>query len=477
MKTLTTIPLAALLAGTALLATTAQAADYRFSWMMPGLQAATPAEPLVITLNAAFLPEGRVGQAYNYDFNQLTTITGGGAPDVPAYSWGVEDLLPAGLTLGVDGFLSGTPLAEGVKVFTVKAAYLASEGEQTYQLTVNPPPVPTLSALTPSSGGSLADSQITLTGSGFLEGAQVLVDGVAVATTYVSPATLTFTAPAHAVGNASVTAVNGEGQPSSNALTLLYEQEVVVLTITSDQDDYNLRSELIALGQDVNIPVDVKVVVASGVTVQATATTNAALETGLLPAGSKVDITNFGTICGKGGKGGAGQWSEGEPGAPGGPGIRVQGAAVTIKNLGNIYGGGGGGGGGGSSYNKSGSSEVRVTGGGGGGGQSCHATSGGIAFPNSGSRIGFTNQPASAGRSGTKTAEGGRGSYGRMAKGSLHISGGYGGNGGHFGQAGGSGQRGIQNAGGSPANSYAGGAGGAGGQPVVAAEGGTFAYR
>ncbi len=467
----------------ALLATTAQAADYRFSRVLPGLQAPQapeeepPAEPLEITLNAAFLPEATVGQAYAFDFNPLASISGDGAPVNPNYTWGTADPLPAGLSLSTGGELSGTPIAEGVKGFTVKATYLTSEGEQAYQVLVNPPPAPVLSSMTPASGTSLAGTQITLTGSGFLEGAQVLVAGVAVATTYINSTTLTFTAPTRPVGNASVQAVNGEGLPSSNTLVLVYESEGVVLTITSDRDNYNLLSELIDLGHNVSVPVDVKVVVNSGVTVQATAVTNAAFETGLLPAGSKVEITNYGTICGKGGQGGAGQAVGGAVGQAGGPGIRVQRAAVTIKNLGNIYGGGGGGGGGGAAYNKNGSSILQVVGGGGGSGQSCHTTPGGIAFSNSGSRTGFSNQSAGYGGSGTRTAAGGQGLYGEMKLSYRYVRGGYGGNGGSFGNAGHSGQAASQTEAGNPRKEYAGGAGGAGGAPVETMNGGTVTYQ
>lgn len=462
----------------ALLTSTAHA-DYRLTLSKAGLPGpvaeapAAPVTPLAISLNAVFLPEGWVGEAYSYDFTPLAAVTGDGAPANPVLTWSSADPLPPGLSLSAAGVLSGTPATEGTTSFTVIAAYDTVQGGQDYQITVNAPSAPVLSTITPSSGTGLTGSLITLTGSNFFEASQILVDDVVVATTYVNPTTLTFIAPTHAAGNASVRVVNGEGMSSSNMLTLVYGQEPIILTIAVDQDDYNLRTNLMDLGYAVNTPVDVKVVINSGVTVQATSVTNAAFETGMLPTGSTVDITNYGTICGKGGKGGAGQTLGGEPGQAGGPGLRAQGASVIIKNFGYIYGGGGGGGGGGGVYNTT-SATSRVSGGGGGGGRSCHATSGGIAFSNSGPKPGYTNSPASHGGAGTAGAAGGQGNRGAMENGYKYIRGGYGGFGGGFGQAGASGQAGTSNIGGM---TYSGGAGGAGGVPVVAANGGTVVVQ
>ena len=124
-------------------ATSAQAADYRFTKILPGLPGpaveAPPAEPLAITLNAVFLPEGWVGQAYSYDFTSLASIMGDGAPATPVYTWSSADALPPGLTLNADGILSGTPTTEGTTSFTVVATYDAAEGQQTYQVTVAVP--------------------------------------------------------------------------------------------------------------------------------------------------------------------------------------------------------------------------------------------------------------------------------------------------------------------------------------------------
>jgi len=129
----------------ALLATSAHAADYRYTKMLPGLQGPAPsappaeepqAEPLAITLNAAFLPEATVGQPYAFDFYPLASISGDGAPVTPEYVWNSADPLPAGLTLSANGILSGTPMTQGTADFEVVAGYLDAEGRQVYTIIV-----------------------------------------------------------------------------------------------------------------------------------------------------------------------------------------------------------------------------------------------------------------------------------------------------------------------------------------------------
>ncbi len=148
MKALTLTLLAALMA------TTAHAADYQLSWMKAGLQPASappgetppgetppgetpPGEPLTITLNSVFLPEATASQAYTFDFYPLASITGGGAPTSPSYTWGTVDPLPAGLSLSASGELSGAPIEAGSTDFEVVASYEDAEGRQIYTIIVN----------------------------------------------------------------------------------------------------------------------------------------------------------------------------------------------------------------------------------------------------------------------------------------------------------------------------------------------------
>jgi autotransporter-associated beta strand protein len=76
---------------------------------------------LVITIDpppsitTASLPAGKVGEAYH----QALAATGGASP----YTWSlVAGTLPAGLTLGSDGVISGSPTASGTSNFTIGVA-------------------------------------------------------------------------------------------------------------------------------------------------------------------------------------------------------------------------------------------------------------------------------------------------------------------------------------------------------------------
>lgn len=67
----------------------------------------------VLTIITYFLPAGTVGVSYS---TQLSVING-----VLPYSWSIiSGALPAGLTLDIDGLISGTPTAAGIFSFTVR---------------------------------------------------------------------------------------------------------------------------------------------------------------------------------------------------------------------------------------------------------------------------------------------------------------------------------------------------------------------
>ena len=85
-----------------------------------------------------------------------------------------------------------------------KKAYLALQ----YILTTAPPVAPVLSSLTPST--TVIDTPVTVvvTGTGFLDGASVHVDGLAVPTTFVSDVELSFSPVVGAEGTQVVTVAN-----------------------------------------------------------------------------------------------------------------------------------------------------------------------------------------------------------------------------------------------------------------------------
>lgn len=98
--------------------------------------------PLTLTsplaVSTASLPDGAAGSPYS----QPLVATGGTAP----YTWAVvTGTLPAGLTLGTDGVISGTPTAAGPSSFTVRvtdSAVPAATASHLFSLTVPAAPAP-----------------------------------------------------------------------------------------------------------------------------------------------------------------------------------------------------------------------------------------------------------------------------------------------------------------------------------------------
>ncbi|MGI8687751.1 MAG: choice-of-anchor Q domain-containing protein, partial [Thermomicrobiales bacterium] len=78
-------------------------------------------------------------------------------------------------------------------------------------------PAPTITAVSPSSGGTAGGNHVTLTGTGFQSGATVKVGAnAATSVTVVNSTTITVTAPAGSAGTVSVTVTN----PDSGTFTL-----------------------------------------------------------------------------------------------------------------------------------------------------------------------------------------------------------------------------------------------------------------
>lgn len=120
------------------------------------------------------------------------------------------------------------------------------------------------------------------------------------------------------------------------------------LITSSRYSSFNLKNELISVGWDGAVPIDVNVTIASGVYIVSQSTTIAALDaTGPFATGSKLNIINNGTIYGRGGKGGKGGYFPNVNGENGGDGGDAISTTITtfITNNGVIAGGGGGGGG------------------------------------------------------------------------------------------------------------------------------------
>lgn len=100
----------------------------------PSLSMAGGSSALHLLVNPVPLPTGHVGAPYR----RIRIVLDGVAP----YTVQIDGSLPAGMTLGADGFLAGTPTATGVNRFVVRAADSATppvRAQQAYVLRVIEP--------------------------------------------------------------------------------------------------------------------------------------------------------------------------------------------------------------------------------------------------------------------------------------------------------------------------------------------------
>jgi len=210
------------------------------------------------------------------------------------------------------------------------------------------------------------------------------------------------------------------------------------ITISSNTNNYNLWNSKGGTYSAGNTTINVTI--NSGVTIGSTSTGTYAFDTGTgWSSGDVINITNNGTIKGRGGNGGAGgsvvynsTTTQGSNGGTGGNAFRGQ-FACTVTNNGSVYGGGGGGGGGGATWSTGFKSNAALgftqSGSGGGGGAGVTSSSGGGAGSASGGQNG--NFTGAVGSGGTATAGGAGG-----ANNATYNAGGFGGGLGANGNAG-----------------------------------------
>lgn len=131
---------AALLAATAVVAHPAAAAQFYTVVPTPGRQAVQP-EPeknIQLVLNPGTLALGTKGQPYSQDMAPYLRVTGDPAFDISKTTWTASAELPAGLSLGATGMITGTPtVTTDGAAFTVTAAYADKSQPQTYTIIVN----------------------------------------------------------------------------------------------------------------------------------------------------------------------------------------------------------------------------------------------------------------------------------------------------------------------------------------------------
>jgi len=115
----------------------------------------TPTAPVVSTTPAP--PAGTV----TYPYNGGTAFSFGASGGLGPYIWSITTgAVPAGLTLGSDGTLSGTPTTAGTVMFTVTAkdsAQPPEAGSQSFTVAVNTPGPPVIT-LTPAPPTAVADN-------------------------------------------------------------------------------------------------------------------------------------------------------------------------------------------------------------------------------------------------------------------------------------------------------------------------------
>ena len=334
----------------------------------------------------------------------------------------------------------------------------------------------------PSSGPiSLLDIQNEFGGSNpigldeYYRGGALVPAGTAAGTGSSQTAPLTPAAPVQI-------ATSGTIQLSMFRGTSAVVPFVLNVVISSNTEDFNMRSYALANGWDGTSPLIMSVTINTGVTVSSSSTSTPAFTTKTsgdpaFPVGSSLTLLNNGIIAGRGGAGGTGAnvvnvttFTNGGAGGAGGPALQAL-DAISITLNGVIGGGGGGGGGGGATVTSTGgkaSIDTGLSGGGGGGGRSVlSGGNGGAPGTVAGSGDGIEAAVlGTAGASGTVTAPG-AGGVGPSLAGSGATSAGSGGLGGDLGQPGGAGRT---------LTGSVGGAGGAAGAAVIGNSNITWAF-
>ncbi len=127
----------------------ASAANFQYRHPVYGLtapvsqapQAQQAAAEIVVALTGGpSLPAGEVNWPYSYDLKQLLSVTGDSNWNASNVSWSLPSgTLPAGLSLGTDGVISGMPTTKNLvgSSFQVKASYKSKDGQQVYTIVVN----------------------------------------------------------------------------------------------------------------------------------------------------------------------------------------------------------------------------------------------------------------------------------------------------------------------------------------------------
>lgn len=230
----------AMLVASALHAATASAATFQFRQPVMGIVASptsqaqqTAAEILFALTGGPALPAGEVSLPYSYDLNQLLQVSGDPAYNASSVKWELPSgTLPAGLNLGSNGVISGTPTTKDTTgaSFQVLATYKTKTGQQAYTIVVNGAVLHVTQisangnhtcAVTPEGGakcwgfngsGQLGNNSTTNSS------VPVAVSGLTSGVVSISAGT-TYSCAVTSVGGAKCWGFNGTGQLGNNSTT------------------------------------------------------------------------------------------------------------------------------------------------------------------------------------------------------------------------------------------------------------------
>jgi hypothetical protein len=100
------------------------------------------------------------------------------------------------------------------------------------------PSVPSVTAIAPSTGSTARPTPVMISGTGFLAGATVMVDAMALSVTVVNSTTITAIAPARAAGPADVVVTNPSGSSGTLTAAFTYSfEEPFTVTPSTDAVD------------------------------------------------------------------------------------------------------------------------------------------------------------------------------------------------------------------------------------------------
>ena len=121
-----------------------------------------------------------------------------------------------------------TTIHRGLLLLALAIAFPACDGRSPSGPTPLPPTAPsapsapTVTAISPSTGSTARPTPVTISGTGFVAGATVTVDVVAVRVTVVNSTTITAIVPAHAAGRADVVVTNPGGSGGTLPVAFTY---------------------------------------------------------------------------------------------------------------------------------------------------------------------------------------------------------------------------------------------------------------